>query len=85
MIRVTQLLLLLSCVEGHLLGQGIPIGMENICSNILWFFMASFRIRKESLSAFLKNITVELSSTSGMTFLLLQKHRMYSQRDSPFF
>jgi hypothetical protein len=45
----------------------------------------SFWIREESLSPFLKIITIDMSSTSGMTFLLLQKHWMYSQRDSPFF
>jgi hypothetical protein len=36
--------------------------------------MVSFRIREESLSPFLKNITIDLSLTSGITFLLLQKH-----------
>jgi hypothetical protein len=45
----------------------------------------SFQIKEESLSPFLKNITIDLSSTSRMTFLLLQKHWMYSWRDSPFF
>jgi hypothetical protein len=47
--------------------------------------MVSFWIREESLSPFLKNIMIDLSSTSGMTFLLLQKHWMYPQRDYPFF
>jgi hypothetical protein len=61
------------------------LAMENICSDILGFFMVSFWIGEESLSPFLKNIMTDLSSTFGMTFLLLQKHWMYYQRDSPFF
>jgi hypothetical protein len=48
-------------------------------------YMASFRIREESRSPFLKNITIDLSSTSMMTFFSLQKHWMYSQSDSLFF
>jgi hypothetical protein len=60
--------------------------MENIASDILEFFMASFQIREESLSPFLKKIMIDLSSTSEITFLLLQKCWMYSQRrNSPFF
>jgi hypothetical protein len=47
--------------------------------------MASFQIREGSLSPLLKNITIDLSSTSGITFVLLQKRWMYSWRDSPFF
>jgi hypothetical protein len=47
--------------------------------------MANFQIREGSLSPFLKNITVDLSSTSGIMFLLLQILSIYSQRDSPFF
>jgi hypothetical protein len=47
--------------------------MENIYSDLLGFFMVSFWIREESLSPFLRNIIINLSSTSGMTFLLLQK------------
>jgi hypothetical protein len=61
------------------------LAMENIYFDVLGFFMASFWIWEESLSPFLKNIMINLSSTSGMTFLLLQKHWMYSRRDSPFF
>jgi hypothetical protein len=40
--------------------------------------MVSYQIREESLSPFLKNIMVDLSSTSRMTFLLLYKRWMYS-------
>jgi hypothetical protein len=47
--------------------------------------MVSLRIKDESLSPFFKNITIDLSSTSRMIFLLLQNHWMNSQRDSPFF
>jgi hypothetical protein len=59
--------------------------MENIYSDILGFFMVSFRIREESLCPFLKNIMIDLSTTTGVAFLLLQKRWMYSRRDSPFF
>jgi hypothetical protein len=45
--------------------------MENICFDVLELFMVRFQIREESLSPFLKNIMIDLSSTSGMTFLLL--------------
>jgi hypothetical protein len=45
--------------------------MENICFNVLRFFLVSFQIREQFLSPFLKNITIDLSSTSRMTFLLL--------------
>jgi hypothetical protein len=48
------------------------LAIANIYSNILGFFMASLRIKDESLSPFLKNIIINLSSTSGMRFLLLQ-------------
>jgi hypothetical protein len=47
------------------------LAMENITFDILGFFMASFRIREESLSPFLKNIMIDLSSTFGITFVLL--------------
>jgi hypothetical protein len=47
--------------------------IENICSNVLGFFKVSFWIREEPLSPFLKNITIDFSSTSRMAFLLLQK------------
>jgi hypothetical protein len=61
------------------------LAMVSIASDILWFFMESLQIRDGSLSPFLENITMDLSSTSGMTFVLLQKRWMNSQRDSPFF
>jgi hypothetical protein len=61
------------------------LAMEKIYYDVLGFFMASFQIREESMSPFLKNIMIDLSSTSEMTFLLLQKQWMYSQMDSPFF
>jgi hypothetical protein len=47
--------------------------MANICSDVLGFFMVILQIRDESPSPFLKNIIIDLSSTSGMRFLLLQK------------
>jgi hypothetical protein len=47
--------------------------------------MASLQIREGSLSPFLENIIIDMSSTSGMIFLLLQKHWMNSWRDTPFF
>jgi hypothetical protein len=50
------------------------LAMANIASDILGFFMVSLRIRDESLSPFLKNITMDLLSTFGMVFLFLQKH-----------
>jgi hypothetical protein len=40
--------------------------------------MVSLWIKDESLSPFLKNITIDLSSTYGMIFLLLQNHWMNS-------
>jgi hypothetical protein len=61
------------------------LAMVNITFDVLWFFIASLQIRDESLSPFLKNMTIDLSSTSGMIFLLLQKRWMNSRRDSPFF
>jgi hypothetical protein len=47
--------------------------------------MPSLRIKNGSLSPFLKNMMMDLSSTSGMMFILLQKRWLNSQRDSPFF
>jgi hypothetical protein len=47
------------------------LAMVNIVSDVLGFFMATLRISDGSLSPFLKNITIDLSSTSGMIFLLL--------------
>jgi hypothetical protein len=59
--------------------------IASIYSDVLGFFMVSLQIKDESLSPFLKNIIINLSSTSGMRFLLLQKHWMNSRSDSPFF
>jgi hypothetical protein len=59
--------------------------MMNIVSDILVFFMMSLWIRDGSLSPFLKNITIDLSSIVGVIFLLLQKCWMNPQKDSPFF
>jgi hypothetical protein len=61
------------------------LAMTNIAYDVLGFFMMSLRIRARSLSPFFKNMTIDLSSNSRMTFLLLQKCWMKSQRDSPFF
>jgi hypothetical protein len=57
----------------------------NISSDVLGFLMASLRIKDESLSPFLKNMMMDLLSTSRMMFLLLQKRWINSQRGSPFF
>jgi hypothetical protein len=59
--------------------------MANIASDVLGFFMVRLQIRDGSLSPFLKNITIDLLSTSGRIFLLLHNHWMNSRRDSPFF
>jgi hypothetical protein len=61
------------------------LAMVNISSYVLRFFMVSLQSKDESPSPFLKRITIDLSSTSGMIFLLLQNHGMNSRRDSPFF
>jgi hypothetical protein len=61
------------------------LAMVKIASDILRFFMVRFQNRTESLSPFIKNMTIDLSSTSRIIFLLLQKHEMDSWRDSPFF
>jgi hypothetical protein len=61
------------------------LAMMNIVSDILVFFMMSLWIRDGSLSPFLKNITIDLSSIVGVIFLLLQKCWMNPQKDSPFF
>jgi hypothetical protein len=61
------------------------LAMVNIASNVLELFVVSLQIRDGSMSPFLKNITIDLSSTSGMIFLLLQNHWMNTRRDSPFF
>jgi hypothetical protein len=50
------------------------LAMENIASDVLGVFMASLLIRDRSLSPFLMNTRIDLSSTSGMTFLWLQNH-----------
>jgi hypothetical protein len=49
------------------------LAMVNIASDVLGFFTVTFQIKAGSLNPFLKNITIDLSSTSGMIFLLLQK------------
>jgi hypothetical protein len=54
-------------------------------SDVLRFFIASLWIKDESLSPFLKNMIIDLLSTSRMIFLLLQKRWINSQRDSPIF
>jgi hypothetical protein len=61
------------------------LAIANICSDVLEFFMVSLQINNESLSPFLKNIIIDLSSTSGMRFLLLQKRWINSQSDCPLF
>jgi hypothetical protein len=43
----------------------------NISSDVLGFFVARIRIKDESLSPFLNNMMIDLSSTFGMIFLLL--------------
>jgi hypothetical protein len=47
------------------------LAIANISSDVLRFFMVSLRIREESLSPFVKNMMIDLSSTSEMMFLLL--------------
>jgi hypothetical protein len=47
--------------------------MANISLDISRFFIASFWIKDESLSPFLKNMMMDLSWTSGMMLLLLQE------------
>jgi hypothetical protein len=59
--------------------------IANMSLDIMGFFMASLWINDESLCPFLKNMMMYLSSTSGMMFLLLQKHWINSWRYSPFF
>jgi hypothetical protein len=54
----------------------------SISSDDLGFFMVSLMIKDGSLRSFMKNMMIDLLSTSGMMFLLLQKHWMNSQRDS---
>jgi hypothetical protein len=59
--------------------------MANISSDVLGFFMVRFWIKDETLSPFLKNMMMDLLSTSGMMFHLWQKRWINSQRDSRFF
>jgi hypothetical protein len=47
------------------------LAMANIASYILGLFMVNFWIRAGSQSPFLKNMTIDLSSTSRMIFNLL--------------
>jgi hypothetical protein len=61
------------------------LAIASIYSDVLGFFIASLQIKDESLSPFLKNMIIDLSSTSGIMFLLLQKHWINSQMDYPFF
>jgi hypothetical protein len=61
------------------------LAIANISFDVLGFFMVSLRIKDESLRPFLKNMIIDLSSTSGIMFLLLQKRWINSWRDSPFF
>jgi hypothetical protein len=61
------------------------LAIANIFLDVLGFFMVSLWIKDESLSPFLKNVIIDLSSTSKMRFLLLQKRSMNSWNDSPFF
>jgi hypothetical protein len=61
------------------------LAMMNIASDVLGFFMVSLHIKAGSLSPLLKNMTMDLSSTSRMIFLLLLKCWMNSWRDSPYF
>jgi hypothetical protein len=61
------------------------LAIANISFDVLGFFMVSLQSKDEPLSPFLKNMIMDLSSTSGVMFLLLQKCWMNSQRDSPFF
>jgi hypothetical protein len=56
------------------LGRAYLLVIANISLDVLGLFMASLRIKYESLSPFLKNMMIDLSSTSGRMFLLLQKH-----------
>jgi hypothetical protein len=53
------------------LARAYLLVIANISSDALGFFMARLRIKDESLSHFLKNMMIDLSSTSGMVFLLL--------------
>jgi hypothetical protein len=46
--------------------------MVNIASDVLGFFMMSLQIRDGFLSPFLKNITIDLSPTSGMISLVAE-------------
>jgi hypothetical protein len=44
--------------------------IANIYSDVLGFFLVSLRIKDEPLSPFLKNIIIDLLSTSGMRSLV---------------
>jgi hypothetical protein len=59
--------------------------IANISSDVLEFFVVRLWIKDESLSPFLRSMIIDMSSTSEMMFLLLQKHWINSQRGSPFF
>jgi hypothetical protein len=49
------------------------LAIANISSDVLGFFMMSLRIKDESLGPFLKNMMIDLSSTSGMNVSLIAK------------
>jgi hypothetical protein len=49
------------------------LAIANISLDVQGFFMVSLRIKDESMNPFLKNRMIDLSSISGMMFLLLQK------------
>jgi hypothetical protein len=77
------LLLLLSGVASST--RAYLLAVANISFDVMGFFMVSLWIKDESLSPFLKNITMDLPSTSGMMFVFLQNGWLNSRRDSPFF
>jgi hypothetical protein len=72
LVPVAWLLLLLSGVEGLASStRAYLLVMSNISFDILGFFLASLGIKDESLGPFLKNMMIDLSSTSRMLFHLL--------------
>jgi hypothetical protein len=74
MIRLPLLIMTLGrarMVRVASLSRAYLLAMANIASDVLGFFMVRLCIKDGSLSPFLKNITIDLSSTSEMMFLLL--------------
>jgi hypothetical protein len=61
------------------------LAMVNIAFDVLGFFMEILWIKDGSMSPFLKNIMIDLSSTARMIFPLLQKCWMNSRMDTPLF